>query len=49
VSGEPPPDLTGTPDQPPPILGSWRRLYLVLAIELALTVLVLYGLARWAS
>jgi hypothetical protein len=43
ISGERP------SDDPPPILGSWRRLYLSLLIELALTVLILYVLARWAA
>jgi hypothetical protein len=43
MSGEP------TAPEPPPLLGSWRRLYAVVAIELALTVLILYALARWAS
>ena len=42
MSGEP-------PEEPPPLLGSWRRLYALVLIELALTVLVLYALARWAG
>jgi hypothetical protein len=43
ISGEPP------ADEPPPILGSWRRLYVTLLLELVLTVLILYALARWAA
>jgi hypothetical protein len=37
------------PEPPPPLLGSWRRLYALVLIELALTVLALYALARWAA
>ena len=37
------------PEEPPPLLGSWRRLYALVLIELLLTVLALYALARWAS
>jgi hypothetical protein len=36
-------------DQPPPILGSWRALYVVLLVELALLTLAGYWLGRWAS
>jgi hypothetical protein len=47
VSGEPAsPDPA---DEPPPLLGSWRRVYGVVLIELAISVLLLYALARWAS
>ena len=35
--------------EPPPILGSWRRLYLLLIGELLLITLLSYALARWAS
>ena len=41
--------MSGAPDEPPPLLGSWRRLYFLLVVELAMTVLVLYALARWAA
>jgi hypothetical protein len=48
MSSEPP-----APDQsleePPPLLRSWRSLYAVVAIELGITVVILYALARWAS
>jgi hypothetical protein len=36
-------------DEPPPILGSWRRLYWVLMIELVLITVLSYVLAQWAS
>jgi hypothetical protein len=35
--------------QPPPVLGSWRRLYWLLVVELALITLASYALMRWAS
>lgn len=37
------------PDAPPPILGSWSRAYTLIVLELAVTVLALYALARWAA
>lgn len=36
-------------EEPPPLLGSWRRIYGLLLFELALTVLALYALASWAA
>jgi len=43
----------GTPDTaetaPPPLLGSWRNLYILLAGELAVLVVLFYALTRWAS
>ena len=36
-------------EDPPPLLGSWRALYLVVLGELAALVLGFYALARWAS
>jgi hypothetical protein len=36
-------------DEPPPILGSWRALYIVLLVELALLTLAGYLLGRWAA
>jgi hypothetical protein len=36
-------------DEPPPILGSWRRLYALLIIELAVITVLAYALGRWAS
>jgi hypothetical protein len=53
VSDEPPSprDPADSPalEQPPPILGSWRRAYALILIELGVTVLALYALARWAQ
>lgn len=36
-------------DAPPPILGSWRRMYWWVAGLLALDVALFYWLARWAT
>jgi hypothetical protein len=38
-----------TASEPPPVLGSWRRLYALVLIELLVTTAVLYLLARWAA
>ena len=35
--------------EPPPVLGSWRNLYLLVAAELGALVLLFYALTRWAS
>jgi len=37
------------PDEAPPFLGTWRNVYLFVAGELALVVLALWILTRWAS
>jgi hypothetical protein len=37
------------PEQPPPVLGSWRNLYTLLVVELALITLLSYALEKWAS
>jgi len=37
-----------TEDEPVP-LGSWRNLYLLLALELAASIAALYALTRWAA
>jgi hypothetical protein len=42
-----PPDIA--PEEPPPLLGSWRNLYLLVAGELGVLVLLFYALTRWAS
>ena len=34
---------------PPPVLGSWRRVYLVVLAELGALVALFYALTRWAS
>jgi hypothetical protein len=36
-------------DEPPPLLGSWRNVYLVVAAELALIVALLAALTWWAA
>ena len=36
-------------DEPPPLLGSWRRLYWLLILELAVISVLSYALARWAA
>ena len=38
-----------TPDAPPPILRSWRNLYLLLLAELGTLILLFYALTNWAS
>ena len=43
------PDAPEDAEEPPPLLGSWRRMYTVVLVELAVTVLLLYALARWAA
>jgi len=37
------------PEEQPPVLGSWRNLYTLLVVELALITLLSYALERWAS
>jgi hypothetical protein len=44
-SAPPPRDV----ESPPPLLGSWRNLYLLLLGELALLVAGFYALMRWAT
>jgi hypothetical protein len=36
-------------DEPPPFLGSWKNVYLVVLGELALLVVIFYAITRWAS
>src|SRR5262249_18347572 len=38
-----------TKEDPPPFLGSWRNVYLLVAIELAVLVALFYAFTRWAS
>lgn len=42
-------DPQGTPDEAPPVLRSWRNVYVIVIGELALVVLLLYALTRWAA
>ncbi len=37
------------PDAPPPLLGSWRNLYVLVLVELAALVALFAVLTRWAS
>lgn len=43
------PQVSDEHDEPPPVLGSWRALYLVLVVELVLLTLAGYLLGRWAA
>jgi hypothetical protein len=45
----PDPHKPAAHEEPPPILGSWRALYFVLIVELALFTLAGYLLGRWAA
>lgn len=36
-------------DQPPPFWGSWGRIYLVVALALAVETLVFFVLGAWAA
>ena len=38
-----------TPDEPPPILGTWKNLYVFVIGELVLLMVILWALGRWAS
>jgi hypothetical protein len=40
------PDPAGAP---PPFLARWRNVYVLVLVELAVVVLALYLLTRWAS
>lgn len=49
MTDEPSKSSDQTPDEPPPLLGTWRNLYWLLVIQLVLIALLSYGLAQWAS
>ena len=36
-------------EDPPPFLGTWRNVYLLVLGELTLVVTLLYAITRWAS
>lgn len=36
-------------DEPPPFLGTWKNVYLLVVIELVVLVLAFWLLMRWAS
>lgn len=44
-----PPPPAKAIDEPPPFLGSWRNIYLLLLIELAVLVIAFFALTGWAS
>jgi len=44
-----PDERPATAPPPPPLLGSWRNLYLLVLGELALLVAAFYALTRWAA
>jgi hypothetical protein len=40
------PELRDVPDEPPPFLGTWRRVYVAVLVYLAGIILALYLFAR---
>ena len=36
-------------DEPPPLLGRWRNVYILVVVELAVLVAAFWAFARWAS
>jgi hypothetical protein len=40
------PNLHEVPDDPPPFLGTWRRVYIAILIYLALIILAFYVFTR---
>ena len=42
-------DTPRAPEEPPPLLGSWRNVYAVVLLDLLVVVALLYALARWAA
>jgi len=49
MSAKPDHSQEEAPEEPPPILGSWRNLYWLLVVELALLTLAGYVLTWWAA
>lgn len=37
------------PIGPPPVLGSWRNVYVLVAVALCVLIALFYALTRWAS
>jgi hypothetical protein len=35
--------------EPPPFLGTWRNVYVLVAVELLVLIVVFYAITRWAS
>lgn len=40
---------TGSTVPPPPVIGSWRKIYALVLAELAALIALFYALTRWAS
>lgn len=40
---------TNDPQEPAPLFGSWRAIYMALVVELLAITVLLYGLTRWLS
>jgi hypothetical protein len=49
VSADPGPDADAEEREPPPVLGSWRRLYAAVLLTLALLIALLFWLTRALS
>jgi hypothetical protein len=41
-----PPDPRAMPDEPPPFLGTWRRVYTAVIVYLALLIALCYAFTR---
>lgn len=41
--------MIGAPEEPPPILGSWRKLYALLVVQLCALIAACWLLGRWAA
>ena len=39
----------GDAEAPPPVLGTWRNVYALILVVLAVLVALFYALTRWAS
>ena len=37
------------PEAPPPLLGSWRNVYALIVVNLAVLIALFFALTRWAS
>jgi hypothetical protein len=49
VNSDPREAAQGEDEEPPPLLGSWQRLYALVIFELLVCAGLLYALARWAA
>lgn len=46
MSNRPPEPVRRVPDEPPPFLGTWRRIYVAVVIYLAAIILLFYLFTR---